>query len=158
VQIWNGTTWKTLTDESIVRARPGGWVKLRTVLTTYRNARPTKYLVQNVKLPSTLKPGSGGSLSVRAAAQGEEFFEEPSGSTSPTSFSGLIASLANAPRNDQLLTSIDIFNEGGDGEVPPDCRGCRPTAAAAGEYHKEIIAQIYEVVRGSHFFEMRIIR
>lgn len=157
VQIWNGTTWKTLTDNSVVRARPGGWVKLRTVLTTYRNTRPAKYLVQNVKLPSTLKPGSGGSLSVQAAAQGEEFFEEPSSSTGPTSFSKLIASLANAPRNDQLLTSIDIFNEGGDEEAP-DCRGCRPAAAAPGEFHKEIIASINEVVRGSHFFEMRIIR
>ncbi|WP_109507036.1 hypothetical protein [Nocardioides speluncae] len=155
VQIWNGTAWKTLTDESVVRARPGGWVKLRTVLTTYRNARPAKYLVQNIKLPGTLRPGSGGSLSVRAAAGGEgEEFADPGGTGTVTSFPKLIESLANAPRNDQLLTSIDIFNEGGEEE--PDCRGCR--IAAPGEFHKEILAQIYEVVRGSHFFELRIIK
>lgn len=141
VQIWKAGSWVKLSPDTLVRARPGGWIKIRTKLTTYRNSLPPKYLEKNFQVPTRIKPGTFGQLSVNPAAFDGGWEEgDGSSSSSPTSFAGLIKSLSEAPRNDQLVTALRLFSEEGS------------------SYEREVTSNIGDVVLGSHSFEVKIIK
>jgi len=140
VQVYRNGTWVTL--DKVVRAKPGSTLRLRTTLQSFRNHFGTKTVIHSLTVPR-VRVGTFGELTVSGGGGGEEFFAEeefPVEDAAPTSFAGLLASLANAPRNDQLTTRITLFRE------------------EAGPINRRVTTLAGDVVEGSRFFELRIVR
>lgn len=139
VEVYRSGAWVPLTSESVVRARAGSTVKVRTTLTSYRNRFGTKTLIQSLVVPRA-PVGTRGRLGV-TAGQTEHFEDEseyPDESSGPASFDALLASLAAAPRNDQVTAVLNLFRE--------DRMVTRQTRANAGD-----------VVNGNRFFMFRVV-
>ncbi|MGC3993644.1 MAG: hypothetical protein QM779_05915 [Propionicimonas sp.] len=109
-------TFKTLKSSSVVRVKPGKALKLKITLTSRRNAFGSKVIDTSVLLPKKTKVGRSGMLSIGGSSGGDECDEfdcRASGSGTPSSFKGLLNSIASAPRNDQLLAELDLFTASG---------------------------------------------
>jgi hypothetical protein len=118
VQVKVKGVWKTLGKQSVIKAKPGRWLAFRVTLDSAKNALPSRVVQTRVQVPATATPRSGGSLSIGQAAGGDfgdkEFFGEggfPSEEGGPATFDELVKSLSTAPRNDELLTQLDLFDE-----------------------------------------------
>ncbi len=139
VEVYRSGAWVPLTSESVVRARAGSTVKVRTTLTSYRNRFGTKTLTQSLVVPRA-RVGTRGRLGVTAGES--EFFEDeseyPEESNGPSSFDALLAGLAAAPRNDQVSAVLNLFRE--------DRMVTRQTRATVGD-----------VVNGNRFFMFRVV-
>lgn len=136
VEIRSGGKWVKLKPSTVIKARPGSTIAIRTKLTAYRNQSAAKYLSQSFTVPKRTKAGTFGQLAL-APATGSDEEEEPSG---PKSFSALLKALATAPSNDQLQTGLSLSPEEGAG------------------YQKVLTANVGDVVFGSHNFDVRIIK
>jgi hypothetical protein len=134
-----GTSYRTLGQRSVVRAKPGRRVILRVTLNSYRNNFGTKRIQIATRVPADASPGTFGSVTVGARGFDEEF--EGAATTEPKSFDGLLAQLASSPRNDQLGLTLDLSSE-------EDGTGVS----------QEAVRQAFDVVRGSRFFDFRVAR
>ena len=134
-----GTSYRTLGQRSVVRAKPGRRVILRVTLNSYRNNFGNKRIQIATRVPADASPGTFGSVTVGARGFEEEF--EGATTTEPKSFDGLLAQLASSPRNDQLGLTLDLSSE----------------EDGTGVSH-EAVRQAFDVVRGSRFFDFRVAR
>ncbi len=133
----------TVKEGKNIKARAGKAVVLRVTLNSFRNKLGSKVVKLRVPVPDTSFPGQVGELDLSGAFS-DEFFDEGVSSfdsSADSSFSDLVDSLANAPRNDQLQAQIFFFDEEeGDGTSSD------PVLKDAGD-----------VVEGSTFFGLKII-
>jgi hypothetical protein len=140
VEAFRNGVWSPVTSESIVNARSGSTLKVRTTLTSYRNRYGVKTVTQSLVVPRA-PIGSRGRLVVSGGG-GERYEDEeefPEENTGPTSFEELVADLSAAPRNDQLTATLELFRV--------DRLITRRTKAVVGE-----------VVEGSRYFWVRVVR
>ncbi len=134
----SGATYTRLVASSVIKARAGSTVALRVTLNSRRNAFGSKVVMVHVKVPSA-RVGAFGALDVGQNSDGEPGFGDVgTSSAAPSSFDGLLAQLASAPRNDQLRAEIDLFT-----------RGSQQSSGAT---------LVHDVVQGGRSFEFRITR
>jgi hypothetical protein len=93
--------WVKLPKYSRIKADSGDKLKFRVNLDSYRGRYGTKVEKVVVQLPK-VKGRAYGDLSISG---GQSYYY---GSGKATDFDGVVAKLANAPRNDQLITRLDL--------------------------------------------------
>ena len=123
--------WVTLPKYSRIRAESGDTLTFRVSLDSYRGRFGTKVKKVTVQLPK-VRGRAFGELSLLGGQSG--FF---SGGRA-TSFDGVLAALSDSPRNDQLITRLDLRRSNG-----PRVRETGTT-------------QLKTVVRGSRYYSLRI--
>jgi len=138
VRVWRHGAYRTLTEDSVVQARPGQTLTVRSIFTSSTAGR--RALTQKVVVPRA-RIGTRGAFSVSGGGGGEFFEDEeeyPTGETGPGSFEELLRALSQAPRNDQLTVALTLFR----GERPIT----RRNRALAGD-----------VVEGSEYWRFRVV-
>lgn len=108
--------FKTLKANSVVRVKPGKALKLKITLTSRRNAFGSKVVNTSVLLPAKTKVGRSGMLQITGGTgndEGDCLDCRASMADGPSSFNGLLSSIAKAPRNDQLTAEFDLFTANG---------------------------------------------
>ncbi len=112
VQVKVDGVYRTLKSTSRVKARAGRKLNFRVFLASPRDAFGSKVVLTSVRVPTGLRPGTFGSVSLGSAVAGNEFGDEfGDGESGPASFEELVAGLGSAPRNDELATTLDFFSE-----------------------------------------------
>lgn len=109
--------WKKLKADKVVKARSGKPLRFRVTLNSRRGEFGSKTIKSIVAVPDAGR-GAGGIVTIgNLFGGGGDFEDEGFGfdeSDGPSSFPGLIQSLATAPRNDDLSVELDLFTEDGD--------------------------------------------
>ena len=99
-----------------MRVKAGTEKKFRVTLTSKELA--TKVVYTKLPIPKRAARHYGyirilGGNDYYGGGFEEEFFDEGVSSASPSTLEGLVKKLANSPRNDQLLATINLFEEDG---------------------------------------------
>jgi hypothetical protein len=121
VQLKRAGVWRTLTSTSRIRAKAGRLLNFRVVLGSRRNAYGTKVVTTSIRVPADSLPGTFGQLDLGQAFSDCPDCGDDGTGTSFATFQDIVDSIQNAPRNDELATTLQLF--GADGGV--GFRGCR---------------------------------
>jgi hypothetical protein len=120
VQVKSAGVYRTLKSTSQIRAKAGRKLHFRVFLTSPRNKFGSKVVLTSVRVPADTSRGSFGSVSLGTAfsdfegSEGSEDFSDEGpfdDASAPASFAELIDSLETAPRNDELATTLQFFDE-----------------------------------------------
>lgn len=111
-----GGVYSKITKKTKVFAQPGQMMRFRVTLVSNRNAFGSKTALIKVRMPEDAFVGSRGTISLGATFGGfEEFFfseEDLFGDAGggPKSLQDVIDSIEDAPRNDELSATIDLYD------------------------------------------------
>lgn len=116
VHVLQSGKWVPLNRDKTMRVKAGTEKKFRVTLTSKELA--TKVVYTKLPIPKRAARHYGyirilGGNDYYGGGFEEEFFGEGVSSASPSTLEGLVKKLANSPRNDQLLATINLFEEDG---------------------------------------------
>lgn len=106
VAIRKAGAWTELEQDSRLRLRAGTTRRFKVSLTS--QTLGTRVLKLDVKVPLRAAGRSGSLAVVGGNSWGDDFFEEGMGTTSG-SFDELLKQMRNAPRNDTVIASLDLY-------------------------------------------------
>ena len=130
-----------------VRVLPGRVIHVRVQMLDHGSTQP-----RNVNLDFQLPDNASGSGEISLGSGGEAF-----GARGATSFSGLVASMQNAPHNYDLVADLRLFRKGGGGGGPIEPPA--PTAGTAQRViHREVVKPQHRAVAGRKFVRVVVVK
>jgi hypothetical protein len=103
-----GAGWEPLDGNEPLPLQPGATVRLRVLLARDRSTAAIPPVELTLKVPADAA-GRDGSIDVTGGGDGGGGEEGSGSGDEPKSFDELLASLRNAPQNDQVVASLNLF-------------------------------------------------
>ena len=130
VDVKKSGEWRKVRNGRMVTAEPGGTLKFRVHMESYRDKYGTKTARINVPVPEVTRRNYG----YIAIGGGDNFWRRTSGRT----FIELVEAIETRPRNDDLVAELFVRERG------------------AGRMRQTVVEPVGDVVRGGKFLELRI--
>ena len=153
LQRFTGGRWVAVRDTDTIELTPGAALRVRVLLANFRSAAPVAPLELRFPVPADAT-GDGSLDIVGGSDSGDggdgDFAVTDAASGEPGSFKDLLASLRDAPRNDEVTGTLSLFGSGEPGLL--DGSASSPAPASVTKRLSEVVSgalSVSVVVAGS---------